>query len=663
MWIEEIRLTNYRQYQEEKIKLSDPNAKKNICVIEGANGAGKTNIMNAITWCLYGKELHLTNKKYEGYPVYNLLASRRAKPGDNIIVEVELALNDVGSDKANIKRTLTYRKEVDGTMRQIPGIEKDGSDLSMMRLIRKNWIDCPQPQFVIDKMIPDTIQEYFFFDGERLELYFRDTSSKNIKGAVEKISQVGLLQKLIDHLDKVSDDIVKTHKGLSPKVQELQDLISTKKASLQSYIDETKIKKDDMAEAARKETEYSEKLQNCKVQNISQLDAERAALEDDITRLEKALIEAEDKEFQYLIKVGPAILIEDAIDQYLKLIDIAKSSGQLPPEYRKSFIENLLKNKMCICGTTLNEGSNERKAVEEYVNKMTAVSDLEREILVDCGTLGQIEDERNDIESTIKTNVNVISRINEDIKKKSERIAQIDQLVASCNKDEIKRWEAALQEYKQLKTNLLSEVSQRDVRIDLTSKDIEKNVKDLQAELAKEKKASELLIKKEFCEECIKVAKKVKDEIVEEVRRDIEVKTSSQFLDIIWKKNTYSRVLIDDNYNIFVKDIAGDDALGSLSAGETLILALSFVAALNEVSGFNIPIVIDAPLGKISRIPKIQCAKLLPLIFPNRQVTLLLTEEELTQDVRNELKPHMGKEYSIRFKEYPDGAESKVMLI
>ena len=56
--IDTIKLENYRQYKDATIEFSrDP--KRMLTVLRGNNGVGKTNIMNAITWCLYGKENHL----------------------------------------------------------------------------------------------------------------------------------------------------------------------------------------------------------------------------------------------------------------------------------------------------------------------------------------------------------------------------------------------------------------------------------------------------------------------------------------------------------------------------------------------------------------------------------------------------------------------------
>ena len=83
------------------------------------------------------------------------------------------------------------------------------------------------------------------------------------------------------------------------------------------------------------------------------------------------------------------------------------------------------------------------------------------------------------------------------------------------------------------------------------------------------------------------------------------------------------------------------------------------MAALNNVSGFDIPIIIDTPLGRISKEPKKNIAKNLPNYLKNKQVVLLVTEEEYTQDVRDALIGKVGNEYRIYFDEKQ--GTSKVM--
>ncbi|MEM4736472.1 MAG: hypothetical protein QXD41_01230, partial [Nitrososphaeria archaeon] len=70
-------------------------------------------------------------------------------------------------------------------------------------------------------------------------------------------------------------------------------------------------------------------------------------------------------------------------------------------------------------------------------------------------------------------------------------------------------------------------------------------------------------------------------------------------------------------------------------------------AALNSVSGFDVPIVIDTPLARISSEPSRSIARNLPNYLQGKQVTLLVTEKEYSPEVRKELSSTVGKTYII----------------
>jgi len=140
----------------------------------------------------------------------------------------------------------------------------------------------------------------------------------------------------------------------------------------------------------------------------------------------------------------------------------------------------------------------------------------------------------------------------------------------------------------------------------------------------------------------------MKDDIVSSVREEIETKMDEYFNEIIWKEENYT-VSLTKEYQVRVVGPRNDNKIGSLSAGERQVLAFSFLAALTSVSGFNAPLVIDTPLGRISSTPKRRLAQNLPEYINDTQMTFLMTDEEYTDEVRMNMKPHMSNEYRLDF--------------
>ena len=57
MIIRNIKLKNYRRFQDLELDLPE-----NLIGIVGNNGSGKTTIVEAIGWCLYGNRIRRTDK-------------------------------------------------------------------------------------------------------------------------------------------------------------------------------------------------------------------------------------------------------------------------------------------------------------------------------------------------------------------------------------------------------------------------------------------------------------------------------------------------------------------------------------------------------------------------------------------------------------------------
>jgi DNA sulfur modification protein DndD len=88
----------------------------------------------------------------------------------------------------------------------------------------------------------------------------------------------------------------------------------------------------------------------------------------------------------------------------------------------------------------------------------------------------------------------------------------------------------------------------------------------------------------------------------------------------------------------------------TLSAGERQLLAVAILWALAKSSGKTLPTVIDTPLGRLDG-PHRQ--KLIKNYFPkaSSQVLIFSTDEEVTKEHYESLKPHIAAEYKINYVE------------
>lgn len=659
MNIDYIQMKNFRQYQDARIDFAR-DAPKNFTIIQGVNGAGKTNLLNAVTWCLFGDELHV-DSKYEGLPIVN---TTTLDESDDDTFEVKVEIQFVGNDgnKTIVTRSAHYRKREDGSTVIVPFPHS----LSVMQQRGRDWIGPTygdEAQYIINNRIPPSIEEYFFFDGERMDDYFKENTGKDIRDAVFQISQLELFEKLIEHLTARRNDFLKTARGLSSKEEELTQLLQLHTRSLETdkkILEEFLQKK---GEAEKLETDYSQKLKKSSLEHIQQLEEQRDSLNEDLRNLEKQIEEIENERLQLVHQTLPILFSYNALLRTKSIIGGRIEAGLIPPLFQRIFIESLLKKEKCICGSDISgkdEYSKTRRRTVETFLEESRLSEKSKEIIESNALIRKMmESVASFPEAVVELNKK-LREVQETREGKENKVKGIEQEIKQSDVKNVSLWEQEREKWTKEKEQLIGEIAKTRNQIEKRQKIIKACNSELNQELKKEAKHKSLLELLALCEEGAKAAQTVRDSIMKNVKEEIEKRTSEQFLSLIWKKDTYTGVKIDDDYNISVPHVSGREALGTLSAGERQVCALSFMAALNSVSGFEVPIVIDTPLARISSEPSRNIARNLPNYLKNKQVTLLVTEKEYSTEVKEELSDRVGKTYLINVIEKEQGNLAEV---
>jgi len=662
MQLDYVHMKNFRQYLDAKVEFAR-SPTKNFTVIQGANGAGKTNLVNAITWCLFGEELHV-DSKYKGLPLVNTTALE--KKSENLFeVKVELQFTQSDGKKMLVTRTAHYKEGEDGSLVEV----QSPHSLTVMRQVGREWtpqIHGDDAQYIINNLIPPSIEEYFFFDGERMDDYFKESTSRDIRSAVFQISQLELFEKLIEHLGARKGSFLKEARGFSPKAEEKRQMIQIHARSLEVDQGELQILLQKKNEAERLEEEFGEKLKNSSLEHIQRLEDERSELDRDLTGLRDQMAEIEEDKLKLLHRAMPVVFAYGALQKTKSMIDGRREAGLIPPLYQRIFIENLLKKGNCICDSDIT-GKDEysaarRKKVESYL-EASELSEKSNELIESNVHIQKMMESIVNFPDDIVGLGKKLNKTLESKEEKEKRLRKIDKEIGESNVENIKLWGREREKYAKEKDRLIGEIAKKEQLIERRKNIIRACTIELNQELKKEAKHSSLLDLLAFCDEGIKSAQEVRDSIMKKVKEEIERKTSQQFLALIWKTDTYKGVCIDDNYNVSVPHVSGREGLGTLSAGERQVCALSFMAALNSVSGFEVPIIIDTPLARISTEPSRNIARKLPAYLQDKQVTLLVTEKEYSPEVRKELSERVGKTYLINVIEKERGNLAKVELI
>jgi DNA sulfur modification protein DndD len=511
-----------------------------------------------------------------------------------------------------------------------------------------SFVPHPEPLSEVNKVLPQKVNSFFFFDGEKLDDFFKQNSASIVRNAVQDVSQITILNSTLEHLDDTVAAARKRIKHTDPKaIKANNELLRAEKAfnehkvqhkKLQDQIEENDIRKQEFWARANAQNAEILKVQR---RNYETMQSEINGLEATCTNVEKEAIDL-------ILTSGPAIICNDAISKVYGMLDAALERGPIPGSIPRAFIRDLLDSNQCICERELREGL-ARKSVEKLLGK-SDTSDLTGDLVRMKYVLAKLRENVNSFRSGITAKRTDIADKEVDLKKKRSKLAEIsakmDTLVEESGDSRF-----SFTQLDDKGRELEGKIAVHGAQLADKKKEYEKAKRKVDKAVTKDQANAKKQRKVNLGEEVISLFAGIKEALVNETREILQKKTKEYFLRLLWKKDTYVDVRIDENYSIAVMNNLGTDCLTMLSAGERQVLALSFLAALREVSGFDAPIVIDTPLGRISTKPKENIARLLPEFFGDSQVILLVTDEEYTKEVKRLLSSRVAIEYVLDYVE------------
>lgn len=383
MLLQSIKLENFRQFRNESIDFADGNNGKNVTIIIGENGTGKTTFAQAFFWCLYG-ETEFSDKN-----MLNKVVASELRPGQEAKVQVVLKLKHGDVDYTLIREQI-YRKDSsnrikpDNTVFDIA--KKDASG-------NTSYIKKSACESEVKGILPKELSRYFFFDGERIEKMSKDISNgkkaADFADAVKGLLGLNGMYSAIQHFNpRVRSSVISNYESSynsqsNAKIKEYTDTINRCNAEIEqidarieeldSEIETATVRKSDKVKEL-KQYEEGEKLQEEK----EKLQRKIAAAEKSKANVYKLM----SKDFNDNLSSFFSISL---IQRALELLSEKDFAGKDIPYMHAKTIEYLLKQKVCLCGTHLDEGTIPYAKVKELIDFLppqsisTTIGDFKKE--------------------------------------------------------------------------------------------------------------------------------------------------------------------------------------------------------------------------------------------------------------------------------------------
>lgn len=667
MRINRIGLNNFRGYGATEINLTK-DEQKNVTIIAGKNGFGKTTFLTSLIWVMYGSLMRQVEEKYKrdinnhgGYENYlkasvnhNAVNEYDGKKSNDVEMSVELELSDVmipsvPCDKVIIKRSYSYKKNKESLSILIDGQENE--------LTKEVGYDI----FINDFILPREIAKFFFFDAEKIVSLAEAKSKSELRSLSRAYSEVLGIKKYEDLKYNLNTLLTKLRRGgvtgvnkekmesLVKQDDELKKLIELNENKIHE-IDQTVEQNKAKIEAI--EEKLIREGNSITIEELKALKTQRSELQNDLVEAKSHL-----KDVMDLVPLAIAEKQFAALVEQLKKEALAKktnANSDFVLDELKQFTDALKKKLSSLPSFKENKSELDQTIKDLVKERSKEVTKSKTKILLDYS-----DEETRGIIATYDYVTNSFKQQFEMITKNERDIRQhIGRLNRKIKQAESKKGNPIAQQLRTDKEELISSIEKAQEKKEKLLQDLGK----LKAEFASNSKVLSEYEKKFNLVETDQKKYETTQKLLERINTlTVRIKKEKKYAlekaillglqKLMHKKDFVSKVNIRIEDDVMDIDLIKPDGKvrdkDSMSKGEQQLYATALLKALVDESKIEFPIFIDSPLQKFDLE---HSNNILEQFYPSiaDQVVLFpLLEKELTRREYHYLQPHVNATYLI----------------
>jgi DNA sulfur modification protein DndD len=650
--LHELELTNFRQFEQGVIAFARE-TEMGVTVIHGANGSGKTTLLNAFTWLFYD-EVDFDTRPDR---LVNEGVIARASVGETVPVTVRLTFAHEGTEYVAERRAV-YEKR---TATDFNG-ELVDMDLTVEYRDGGTWTERGNPENTLDQILPERLSNLFFFDGEDIEELAGVDNQARIQEAIQNIMGLTILERATRHLNDAAgrfEDEVEEHAS-----DELAGLIEEKRDH-EETIDQLERKYDDTERAIeRVETEIRDIEQKLeRLDESAALQERREEYEGERRRCEQRVDEINDAIRAAITDKGFVPVAMPLITDTAEELDAMREDGVIPADLSDDYIDSLLETERCICGRSLEPGTDHYQQVAAM--RGDAIADgVEQSALRIVGHLSRLSEMETEFFETVDDLVAERKDLHDEIDDWTEKIDDVsselqdmDQTTASG--ESVSDLETKRDEKQSEREDLLSDRG----RIEAQIEQHQDSIAELESEIDDQQdEHEEALVAKRRQRTAERVGADLSDafaDLKDKVRLLSNEKIQATFGAIASKDLTAE---ITDEFELKIRQDVGDNRVEvDKSTGERQIASLAFVGSLVDIArqryeadsdstyftGGIYPLVMDSPFGALDKDHRREVSRVIPELA--NQVVVFATDSQWEGPVAEEMTPRVGKQYWLDF--------------
>lgn len=647
MKLTSIRLCNFRQFYGKTPEIFLATGDRNTTVVHGNNGAGKTTLLNAFTWVLY-------EKFTAAFASPELLINKRAIAEANFGTSVECWAEvrfEHENKRYQLKRHCYACRDKDEKIQY----SQSKFFMSVAGDDGRWYLPLEQPTDIVQGILPESLHQYFFFDGERIDRIFRDEGQKsNIAEDTKELLGVKVLDRAIEHLKKVK-------RLLQDELKEIGDAQTQKLLREGAKIEGERDRLLERQQEIIRELAGQEELKQILNQRLLELGSTqelqqfKQQLETQEKTARQNLIQSKTRLKHLISSRGYTVLLPEASAQFQSLVTNLRAKGEFPTGIEQQFVRELLQRNHCLCGTELIEGTQAYENVRAWLQK-AGIAEVEEAVIRMEAQAGQIAQQMSEFWQEVDRQQVDLDRWRVELSGIEDRLDEIKQKLRTSPDEDIQALQKRLDETEETIRTLTLEQGGNRISIDQLQRNLEEKNKQIAKHKMKEEKQVLAQRRIQATEDAIARLIEVRSRLERQFRLSLEKRVQEIFSAISF---TPYIPRLNANYELtLLENTSGIAVPVAASTGENQILSLSFIGGIidrvrawsqkNTLMGpdsSTFPIVMDSPFGSLDEIYRRQVAKIIPQLA--NQLAILVTKTQWRGEVEREVAPYIGREYVL----------------
>lgn len=646
MYFTKVELHNFGIYKgTHEMCLNNKSGARNITLVGGLNGRGKTTFHDSILLALYGKQalkyIQENARSYDRLLIDHI--NKHATDGETFVA-VSLVLDD--GTLLRVQRSWHMRgKKVE----QQISVEKNGS---IDKYLGDNW------SYYIEEILPFGIARFFFFNNEKITQLANDSSFEQIKSSIKSAIGVSTIEKAIAHTDEVirrkQKDIASfEHSAENVGYKEVDEQIKDIEAKL-STLTQTAHESERKCESLAAKLEAKEKEFWASGGDLSR---NRDAIKREMQRITAEVEHVTEEISQLTIDPAtPLFMCRELVKvSYNNALDAQKSEAKLYSDKIIAKLHQKIIERLESCGLS----ATDLQSVQNVINDVLAapapnsttpgnISNISATSMMLYQRL--ITEVFQHITQRIDTLINHVDARESELMSLDAHLGAADEKTLAMQLfDALKGIEAdkitADAEYQRQLEAIESLNRQRDMLITKRLKLIKS--------IAEQEDANDdnaRIIK--YAAMSIEIMQEFKIRLQREKVQNLSSTATACFRELVEKDSLVSKISINPtSLDVTMLDIDGNELLKSqLSAGEQQMFAISIVWALALTSGYKAPVIIDTPMARLDSSHRANfVTKYLPAA--SSQVMVLSTDEEIYGRYLDLVRDNVIDYYTLLYRE------------